>query len=161
VERVEVLKDGASAIYGTDAIGGVINFILKTDLRRRAGDSASGNFTEARRRRHPPAALVAGKGNLQTDRFNVMAAIGYDNNEAGFQPARLRQRLPACARPVAGHHRHPVRQPADRRRHRAGHRLQDAGRSEHLPAGRPAEPAEQVRHASKACRSTRPRCGRT
>ena len=28
VERVEVLKDGASAIYGTDAVGGVINFIL-------------------------------------------------------------------------------------------------------------------------------------
>jgi iron complex outermembrane recepter protein len=27
IERVEILKDGASAIYGTDAIGGVINFI--------------------------------------------------------------------------------------------------------------------------------------
>ena len=33
VARVEVLKDGASAIYGTDAIGGVINFILRTDFR--------------------------------------------------------------------------------------------------------------------------------
>src|SRR5882672_1925027 len=31
VDRVEVLKDGASAIYGTDAIGGVINFILRRD----------------------------------------------------------------------------------------------------------------------------------
>jgi iron complex outermembrane receptor protein len=29
VERVEILTDGASAIYGTDAIGGVINFILR------------------------------------------------------------------------------------------------------------------------------------
>ncbi|MGE5170096.1 MAG: TonB-dependent receptor plug domain-containing protein, partial [Rudaea sp.] len=28
IERVEILKDGASAIYGTEAIGGVINFIL-------------------------------------------------------------------------------------------------------------------------------------
>ena len=27
IERIEVLKDGASAIYGTDAIGGVLNFI--------------------------------------------------------------------------------------------------------------------------------------
>jgi len=35
VERVEVLKDGASAIYGTDAIGGVINFILRKDYQRR------------------------------------------------------------------------------------------------------------------------------
>ena len=31
IERIEVLKDGASAIYGTDAIGGVINFITRTD----------------------------------------------------------------------------------------------------------------------------------
>ncbi|HEX5488144.1 MAG TPA: TonB-dependent receptor [Rhodanobacteraceae bacterium] len=29
VERVEVLKDGASSVYGSDAIGGVVNFILK------------------------------------------------------------------------------------------------------------------------------------
>ena len=32
VERVEVLKDGASAIYGSDAIGGVVNFILRKDF---------------------------------------------------------------------------------------------------------------------------------
>ena len=33
VERVEVLKDGASAIYGSDAIAGVINFILRRDYK--------------------------------------------------------------------------------------------------------------------------------
>lgn len=32
VERVEVLPDGASAIYGADAIGGVINFVLRNDF---------------------------------------------------------------------------------------------------------------------------------
>ena len=31
VERIEVLQDGASAIYGSDAVGGVINIILKKD----------------------------------------------------------------------------------------------------------------------------------
>ncbi len=31
IERVEVLTDGASAIYGSDAIGGVVNFILRSD----------------------------------------------------------------------------------------------------------------------------------
>ena len=31
IERVEILKDGASATYGSDAIGGVINFITKKD----------------------------------------------------------------------------------------------------------------------------------
>ena len=33
IERVEILTDGASAIYGTDAIAGVINFIMRKDFR--------------------------------------------------------------------------------------------------------------------------------
>ncbi len=33
IRRIEMLKDGASAIYGTDAIGGVINFILRNDYQ--------------------------------------------------------------------------------------------------------------------------------
>ena len=32
IQRVEVLKDGASAVYGTDAIAGVVNVILKRDF---------------------------------------------------------------------------------------------------------------------------------
>lgn len=32
IERIEVLRDGASAIYGSDAIGGVINYVLKKDF---------------------------------------------------------------------------------------------------------------------------------
>jgi iron complex outermembrane recepter protein len=34
VERIEILKDGASAIYGSDAIGGVVNIITRTDFNR-------------------------------------------------------------------------------------------------------------------------------
>ena len=33
LERVEILTDGASAIYGSDAVGGVVNFILRDDVR--------------------------------------------------------------------------------------------------------------------------------
>ena len=50
VERVEVLTDGSSAIYGSDAIGGVVNFILKSNYEgldvgsRYAG--ADGNYDE-------------------------------------------------------------------------------------------------------------------
>src|SRR5262249_45758508 len=33
LERVEVLRDGASSLYGTDAIGGVINFITRQDYQ--------------------------------------------------------------------------------------------------------------------------------
>jgi iron complex outermembrane receptor protein len=32
VERVEVLKEGAGAIYGSDAVGGVVNFVTRTDF---------------------------------------------------------------------------------------------------------------------------------
>lgn len=35
IERVEILTDGASAIYGSDAVGGVINFILREDYNAR------------------------------------------------------------------------------------------------------------------------------
>jgi iron complex outermembrane recepter protein len=33
IERIEILTDGASAIYGSDAVGGVVNIILKTDFQ--------------------------------------------------------------------------------------------------------------------------------
>ena len=45
IERIEMLKDGASAIYGTDAIGGVINFITRTDYEG-VGLSAFTDITE-------------------------------------------------------------------------------------------------------------------
>src|SRR5437773_4431112 len=42
VERVEILKDGASAIYGSDAIAGVVNLILRRDFNVTVGKAASG-----------------------------------------------------------------------------------------------------------------------
>jgi iron complex outermembrane recepter protein len=33
IERVEILRDGASALYGSDAVGGVVNFILRQDFK--------------------------------------------------------------------------------------------------------------------------------
>lgn len=52
LERVEVLADGASAIYGSDAIGGVINFILRDDFegaetRLSYGGVTSGGLRQA------------------------------------------------------------------------------------------------------------------
>jgi outer membrane receptor protein involved in Fe transport len=32
VERIEVLRDGASSIYGSDAVGGVVNYVLKREM---------------------------------------------------------------------------------------------------------------------------------
>ena len=43
IGRVEVLKDGAAALYGSDAIGGVVNFITRDSFE---GFEMSGNFTD-------------------------------------------------------------------------------------------------------------------
>ncbi|MBS3961097.1 MAG: TonB-dependent receptor [Sandarakinorhabdus sp.] len=81
VERIEVLKDGASAIYGTDAVGGVINFITRTSYE---GVGAQGfmDVTEAGGGNIFRGSVMAGHGNLDTDRFNIMGAISISENKA-------------------------------------------------------------------------------
>ena len=97
VERVEVLKDGASAIYGTDAIGGVINFILRRDYR--GGEiTVFGDVTEEGGGNVYRGSLLGGWGDLARDRWNLMAVLSYDKQEVlhgrdrsfanGFQPER-------------------------------------------------------------------------
>ena len=50
IERVEILKDGASAIYGSDAVAGVVNFITR---RRYEGAPVSGRVPDPHEQRHP------------------------------------------------------------------------------------------------------------
>ena len=66
IDRVEILKDGASAIYGTDAIGGVINFILKRDYKGFEA-TAFGDVTEHGDGNIFRASLLGGFGDLATD----------------------------------------------------------------------------------------------
>jgi iron complex outermembrane receptor protein len=78
VERVEILTDGASALYGSDAIAGVINFILKKNYR---GVGAETNYTtpgDSRAGQSYSASLTVGFGNLEDDRFNVIASYRHD-----------------------------------------------------------------------------------
>jgi iron complex outermembrane recepter protein len=79
IDRIEVLKDGASAIYGTDAIGGVINFITRKDFK---GLSVNG-FTDQTQQGDAPiyrVSGVAGYGDLPSQGFNVMASVSYATN---------------------------------------------------------------------------------
>jgi iron complex outermembrane receptor protein len=81
VERVEVLKDGASAVYGTDAIGGVINFITKKDYRgleAEAFDDATqhGGSNIAR------VSVTGGWGDLDKDGFNLLVTGSRRENKA-------------------------------------------------------------------------------
>ena len=45
IERVEILTDGASAIYGSDAVGGVVNFILRDDIEGVEAQLLAGSAT--------------------------------------------------------------------------------------------------------------------
>ena len=67
VERLEVLRDGASAQYGSDAIAGVMNFVLRED--------ASGGSVEAKFGRH-----YEGDGDTMT----IAANIGLPLMDGGF-----------------------------------------------------------------------------
>ena len=77
IDRIEVLRDGASAIYGTDAIGGVINFILKRELVGLNVDAqvmkpqkSGGGDTQR-------VSVAGGFGSLSDQRFNVMATLDW------------------------------------------------------------------------------------
>jgi iron complex outermembrane receptor protein len=80
IKRVEVLKDGASSIYGTEAIGGVINFILRDDYQ---GLTAKSGFdvTQEGGGNIYRASVIGGYGNLNKDHFNVMAALTYSDSQ--------------------------------------------------------------------------------
>jgi iron complex outermembrane receptor protein len=81
LERVEVLKDGASAIYGTDAIGGVINFITRKDYEG-LGVQGLVDATEAGGGNIYRVSGVAGYGDLSEQGFNVMGAVSFSSNRA-------------------------------------------------------------------------------
>ena len=76
IERIEILKDGASAIYGSDAIAGVINVILRKDYNGSEVMYASRQNHNSDFRSQTIAATF-GLGNLARDRFSMLAAMEY------------------------------------------------------------------------------------
>ncbi|MEO6800488.1 MAG: TonB-dependent receptor [Rhodanobacter sp.] len=87
VERIEVLKDGASAVYGADAIAGVVNIIMRPSFQgveatADAGTSEhGGGFTRK-------ATLLAGGGDLEKDHYNGYLSVQYQKDN----PIWTRQR---------------------------------------------------------------------
>ncbi|MFT3761589.1 MAG: TonB-dependent receptor [Pseudoxanthomonas sp.] len=80
IDRVEVLRDGASAIYGTDAIGGVINFITRTDYQG-VTVNANADVTQEGGGNIYGYSLLGGIGDLDTDRWNVWGTVNFKKNE--------------------------------------------------------------------------------
>ena len=80
IERIEVLRDGASAIYGTDAIAGVINIITRKEYQ---GITVNGlvELPEESGGKRYSAAIQGGYGTLAKQGFNIFGGFSYTKQE--------------------------------------------------------------------------------
>ena len=76
LERVEVLQDGASSTYGTDAIAGVINYITRKQYQG-ISVGAEAQIPEEGGGEIYVGSLLGGYGNLATQGWNVFGAFNY------------------------------------------------------------------------------------
>ena len=95
LERVEVLRDGAGALYGTDAIGGVINFITRKDYQG-GTISVGADSPQHEGGKSYNANVGFGFGNLDKDRFNVFGFLDFQKQD----PLKASQRPEVNARSI-------------------------------------------------------------
>lgn len=101
IERVEIFKDGASAIYGSDAIAGVINFVLRkefTGFRIRSSYKESQHFADDRNRN---LSVIAGWGDIDTNGFNTFITAEVYKRD-GYTTGDLRKHYPSWHRLTPG-----------------------------------------------------------
>ena len=101
VDRIDILKDGASAIYGSDAIAGVVNIILRQNyvgktISANVGQSGHGDGTVT------SISGAIGFGDMDTDKFNVFATIDAKKSGEIKQTNRDKWIGQADARPWGG-----------------------------------------------------------
>ncbi len=90
IERIEVLKDGASAIYGADAVAGVVNIILRKNYNGAVASVTYGNTTE-KDSSDLNASVIWGSG---SDQGNVMIGVNFQSRQAIFQRDREYSAVP-------------------------------------------------------------------
>ena len=83
IDRIEVVTGGASAVYGSDAISGVINFILKDDYEGAEITATYGSSFDGEAPEFEVNALLG--GNFANGRGNITAYAAYYNREEAFQ----------------------------------------------------------------------------
>ena len=86
VERVETITGGASAVYGADALAGVVNFVLKDDFEGVSLDVQTGQTLEGDGSESKFSALIG--MNAADDRGNVMFGVDWTRREAVMQKDR-------------------------------------------------------------------------
>ncbi|WP_375289553.1 TonB-dependent receptor domain-containing protein [Qipengyuania sp.] len=91
IERIDILTGGASALYGSDAIAGVVNFVYKTDFEGVEANAQYG-ITERGDDARYQANVTAG-ANVADGRGNIMLHLGYSNEEGLLSRQRSNTRI--------------------------------------------------------------------
>lgn len=86
IDRVELLTDGASALYGADAIAGVVNFITKRNSTE--GDVTIGMSNPVKGAQEKRLSATKGFGTLEDNGYNVMLSFGHDERTQQFSTDR-------------------------------------------------------------------------
>jgi iron complex outermembrane recepter protein len=81
VDRIEVLKDGASSIYGADAIAGVVNIIMKDEFQGVEGEAEYGDTEQGGGQMERLSARL-GYGDMASDHFNAYVDMEYERDDA-------------------------------------------------------------------------------
>lgn len=101
IERIEILKDGASAIYGSDAIAGVINIILLKDFE---GAKITANYKESdgfKDQRNRSVSGIVGYGDVDKDGFNTYLTYEAYKSD-GYTTGDLQSHYPEWHRQTPG-----------------------------------------------------------
>jgi outer membrane receptor protein involved in Fe transport len=92
IERMEILTDGASAVYGSDAVAGVINVITKKNyqgLEARVNSDSASNVKSYGERQ---GSLLFGKGDLGEDGWNVYGSLNvYKRDRIALEDTYLKR----------------------------------------------------------------------
>ncbi|MEO5829053.1 MAG: TonB-dependent receptor [Rhodanobacter sp.] len=84
IERVDVLAEGASTVYGSDAIGGVVNFILRKDFKGVEASINDGISSHGDGQRHGLNLI----GGISGDNYNLVGGLNYNKYDAALASQR-------------------------------------------------------------------------
>ncbi|MET0320506.1 MAG: TonB-dependent receptor [Duganella sp.] len=101
VDRIDILKDGASAIYGSDAIAGVVNIILRQNYIGQTMSASMGQSSEGDGTTNTVSGAF-GFGDLDTNKFNIFGTVDIKTSEQIKQSNRGKWLGQADARPWGG-----------------------------------------------------------
>lgn len=81
IERVEILQDGASSVYGSSAVAGVVNFIMVNNFQGAEANITVGSPTRPGGGQRKNFGLTFGKGDYKEDGFNITGSVSVESEK--------------------------------------------------------------------------------